>query len=78
MSDLEGRLAKLSPEKRKLLERLAGRQAASAVKEAPEAKLQAEEFSFDEYGLSTKHDVARFYDIVSGQLNASAFAEFSY
>lgn len=77
MDDPRVRLARLSPEKQRLLERLAAREQ-PAKAPSPVAVIDETRFDFDrEEGIKEKTDIRAFYDAVNGQLNASELAEFS-
>ena len=81
MSNVSQRLAGLSPEKRRLLEKMAKRKASQAEavpSEAPSLSrdaIQPEQFSFEAGDLPSLGDVERFYDAINGQLNASGYGE---
>lgn len=80
MSDIDDRLSKLSPEKRKLFELLEKqRSAARAAAPAPEAGvIDKERFRFDEAGgRADKGEVREFYDTITRQLDATPFGEHS-
>ncbi len=77
MDDPRARLARLSPEKQRLLERLAARERATP-RPGPAAVIDETRFDFDkEEGIKEKSDIRAFYDAVNGQLNASELAGFS-
>lgn len=80
MDDPKVRMAQLSPERARLLEQLAkaSKSAAPKAEPAPPPRIDEQRFAWDEAGsLTEKTDVMAFYDAVSGQLDASEFAEFS-
>ncbi len=87
MSDISARLAKLSPEQRKLLELLTERETAfrqgsdttSPERAVPSHQplLQTEHFSTEQPGFIDAGSVQRFYDTVSQQLDASPFAPYA-
>jgi SAM-dependent methyltransferase len=85
VSDLKGRLAELSPEKRKLLEMLARQKAAApaAPVEKPKATapvapiVEDRWFNLDPGVFADKGDVRDLYDTVTTQLNAGEFGQHS-
>ncbi|MCP4347293.1 MAG: class I SAM-dependent methyltransferase [Desulfobacterales bacterium] len=82
MSDLSTRISNLSPEKRKLLELLAGKEDVQPLDQQenkPPAGLKQERLLFPskKEGLPKKDEVKDFYNSVSSQLNASPFGEHS-
>lgn len=74
MSDIDRRLASLSPEKRRLFALLAAKKApAPAAAPAPAPLLDRERFRIAEGDRGTMSDIREFYDRVSAQLDASPF-----
>ncbi|APR81515.1 Methyltransferase type 11 [Minicystis rosea] len=69
--DLAARLSKLSPEKRRLFELLGKKGAAPKA----EAIISRDRFDFEGEAGAEQHELRAFYDTVSGQLDASPFAE---
>ena len=86
MSQLDDRLAKLSPEKRKLLQLLAEQQKNTprahrdiAAESSTDSEIIQEDrfFSLQPGEFPDQADVVNLYDTVTGQLNASGFAEYA-
>jgi SAM-dependent methyltransferase len=77
MTDIRERLAQLTPEQRKLLDRLAAAKAAqnTAPPLADEVRIDSDRFQFEGSMLRDQDQVRRFYDTVSHQLDASPFSE---
>jgi len=75
MTDIDRRLDKLSPAKRRLLEQLLDKKRKAAA--AEDAIINEGDFAFDGDKLRDKEEVRRFYDSVSRQLNQADFARFS-
>ncbi len=76
MTELAERLARLSPEKRKLLQLMAEKKQAEAT-ERPPSIVEDRWFNLEPGVFPEKNDVRDLYDTVTSQLNASEFGQHS-
>lgn len=75
MADVDERLAGLSADRRRLLQRLRESRDAGALPLPEAARIDAERFQFDGAMQRDQGQVQRFYDAVSRQLDAGPFAD---
>lgn len=79
MNDVTERIARLAPDKRRLLEIMARQRAPApdpAAAPSPEREaIQADQFAFETGAPPDLRQVGRFYDAINGQLDATAYSE---
>lgn len=77
MTDLDQRLAQLSPERKRLLDRLAAAATPKSLEAEldDDARIDSDRFDFEGEALRDEEQIRRFYDAVSRQLDVTPFAE---